>query len=71
EGSARWRLHPEPSGTRLEYEQDVRTRHRLMNLLTPIARRAFVANHRAMMRGGEAGLRRLFEVRRRRAGSHG
>jgi uncharacterized membrane protein len=63
-GFARFRLRPEDSGTRLLYEQEVEVTKPVMRWLAPLARPLFIANHEAMMRSGEAGLRR-FVVRGR------
>ena len=57
EGLARWRVGPGAAGSVLRYEQDVRTRKHSLNALAPVARWAFIANHAAMMRSGERGLR--------------
>lgn len=54
-GSARWRLTPTATGTRLDYEQDVVVTGwlaRLPSLLRPL----LAWNHARMMTGGRAGL---------------
>ncbi|HEX9890848.1 MAG TPA: SRPBCC family protein [Actinomycetota bacterium] len=68
EGFARWRIEPGDGGAVLLYEQEVRTRKRSLNVLAPVARWAFILNHRAMMRSGERGLRSFL---RRPAGTAG
>lgn len=57
EGFARWRIEPRDGGALLRYEQEVVTRKRSLNVLAPVARWAFIANHAAMMRSGRRGLR--------------
>ncbi|MEZ4501894.1 MAG: SRPBCC family protein [Dehalococcoidia bacterium] len=57
EGVGLWRLVSGPTGTRVRYLWDVRTRPRWMNLLGPLLRPAFVWNHDWVMRQGERGLR--------------
>ena len=66
-GEVSWTLEPGLGtdgggsvGTRLTLREDVETRGRLINLLARLgARRLFEANHRAAMRRGERGFRRL------------
>ena len=57
EGFARWTVTEVSGGCRLVYDQEVKTHKRLLDLLAPVARPAFRANHALMMRHGEAGLR--------------
>lgn len=57
EGYARWTVEPVGSGCRLIYDQEVDTHRVLLNVLAPIARFAFRANHLLMMKHGQAGLR--------------
>ncbi len=58
EGFARWTVTEEPSGgCRLVYDQEVQTHKKLLDVLAPIARPGFRANHTLMMRHGQAGLR--------------
>jgi len=57
EGSGRWSLAPSAGGTVVTYDQEVVTRKAVLNLLAPVARPAFVANHSLMMRHGGQGLR--------------
>lgn len=59
EGTGRWRLSAEGSGTLVQYFWDVRTTRWFMNLLAPIARPAFSWNHDQVMASGRAGLERL------------
>ena len=56
-GSVRWRLTEEGSGTRLDYEQDVLVRRRILNAAAPL-RPLLVWNHARMMTGCVEGLRR-------------
>lgn len=62
EGEGRWTFTPTPQGTHVRYEWDVRTTRWWMNLLAPVARPVFSWNHGAVMRWGEAGLRRRLGV---------
>lgn len=55
-GFSRWTIRPAPAGSILRYEQEVVTTPPLFNVLAPLARPAFVANHAWMMRSGERGL---------------
>lgn len=57
EGTVRWTVTEEPDGCRLVYDQEVTTHKRLLDVLAPVARPGFKANHAVMMRHGEAGLR--------------
>lgn len=61
-GVGRWRLFaqdgPEPL-TAVTYEWNVRTTRAWMNLLAPLARPIFAANHDYVMRNGGRGLARL------------
>lgn len=65
EGFSRWTLGPSGSRTRLLYDQEVVTHKRLLNVLAPVARPAFRANHALMMRHGRAGLRTFLAGYRR------
>jgi hypothetical protein len=57
EGFSRWTIKPGPEGSVMRFDEEVTTNKRSLNLLAPIARPAFKANHTLMMRHGEAGLR--------------
>ncbi len=57
EGFSRWTIRPGPEGSVMRFDEEVTTNKRSLNLLAPIARPAFKANHTLMMRHGEAGLR--------------
>ncbi len=57
DGFSRWVVEDRDGGSRLVYDQEVVTHKRLLNVLAPIARPVFKANHTLMMRHGEAGLR--------------
>ncbi len=57
EGFARWTVTEEPGTSRLVYDQEVETHKKLLDVLAPVARPAFRANHSLMMRHGQAGLR--------------
>ena len=56
EGFVRWQQSPRGAGTHISYDQEVLTNKLLINVLSPIARPAFRANHWLMMRNGEKGL---------------
>jgi uncharacterized protein YndB with AHSA1/START domain len=58
-GSGRWQLRRARGGTLLRYEWRVRADKAWMRWLAPLLRPVFVWNHNAVMRAGEAGLRRL------------
>ena len=45
------------SGTRVTFEETVRTNRRILNLLGPIAHRLFAMNHRIAARKGAQGMR--------------
>lgn len=62
-GVGRWRLYEEAGTTAVLYEWNVRTTRPWMNLLAPVGKRAFRANHDWVMRGGGEGLARLLEAR--------
>lgn len=59
EGFSRWTITPASTGrgADLLFEEDVVANKALLRRLAPIARPAFRANHLAMMRHGERGLR--------------
>jgi polyketide cyclase/dehydrase/lipid transport protein len=57
DGFSRYTIREARAGSVLHYEQEVVTTKGLLNLLEPIARPTFVANHWWMMRSGERGLR--------------
>jgi hypothetical protein len=57
EGRIRWDIKPTQSGSVVHFVQKVETRSDLLNLLAPIARLAFEANHQIMMRDGFVGLK--------------
>jgi hypothetical protein len=57
EGTVRWTMEEVEDGCRLVYDQEVDTHKRLLNVMAPVARPGFKANHALMMRHGEAGLR--------------
>jgi hypothetical protein len=56
EGFVRWQQSPRGAGTHISYDQEVVTNKLLINVLSPIARPAFRANHWLMMQNGEKGL---------------
>lgn len=64
EGSARWTLTPEDGGTRLDYEQVVRTRGTLLALASYVGKPLLRWNHAVMMRGFERGLAARISVGR-------
>lgn len=59
QGVSRWIVTADVGGTRTTatFREVVVTTPWAMNLLAPVARRLFLANHARMMRDGEAGLR--------------
>jgi hypothetical protein len=57
EGTVRWTVAKVDAGCRLVYDQEVTTHKRLLNVMAPVARPGFKANHAVMMRHGERGLR--------------
>lgn len=56
-GRVRWLLHPEGTGTRMRFDQEVTVPSRLLGLAGAVARPLLVGNHAWMMRGGRRGLR--------------
>jgi len=64
EGTGRWMLRPDGEGaTRVTYEWNVRTTRWWMNLVGPLARPLFGANHDIIMGWGRAGLARHLGAR--------
>jgi carbon monoxide dehydrogenase subunit G len=61
-GVVRWRLADHPSGTKLNFEQDVRVAGRLLTIGSYVARPLLQWNHDRMMAGCEAGLRSRVDV---------
>lgn len=59
EGTGRWLFFAEGGTTAVVYDWRVRTTSAWMNLLRPLARRVFVANHDHVMRSGGVGLAEL------------
>ena len=57
EGFSRWTISVHPTGTAATFDEEVVANKRLLRKLEPIARPAFKANHRSMMKHGEQGLR--------------
>jgi hypothetical protein len=58
EGTTSWKVSSDGAGCTMLFEQEVTANKRLLRILAPVARPAFVLNHSIMMRRGEAGLRR-------------
>jgi len=56
EGFSRWTISPTEQGSKLVFDEVVITNKRMLDLLAPIARPAFKANHTLMMRNGKRGL---------------
>lgn len=56
DGFSRFTIREAPAGSVLYYAQEVETTRSILNVLEPVARPTFVANHWWMMRGGERGL---------------
>ena len=63
EGIGQWRLEPDGGGTVVTYRWAVATTRWWMNVLSPVLRPVFVANHGTVMRSGEQGLRRTLASR--------
>jgi hypothetical protein len=57
EGFSRWTIQEFPDGARATFDEEVVATKALLRRLDPVARPAFRANHRLMMKHGEAGLR--------------
>jgi hypothetical protein len=57
DGYSRWTIEASGGVTRAVFDEEVDTHKRSLNLLAPLARPAFKANHTFMMRHGQAGLR--------------
>jgi len=55
-GWCRWRVSAVEGGTRLDFDQEVRTPGRTLQVLARLARPLLVLNHHLMMRGGRRGL---------------
>jgi uncharacterized protein YndB with AHSA1/START domain len=62
-GVGRWRLFEQGDVTAVIYEWNVRTTRAWMNLLAPLARPAFKANHDYVMRNGGEGIAKLLGAR--------
>lgn len=56
DGTGVWRLAEAEPGTSASYFWDVATTRPWMNIVAPIARPAFIAAHRSVMKRGAAGL---------------
>ncbi|MFC8451107.1 SRPBCC family protein [Kitasatospora sp. NPDC057223] len=56
-GWSRWTIAPDGAGTRVLFEEEARLGKPWLRHLAIPARPLFLANHGAMMRGGERGLR--------------
>jgi hypothetical protein len=57
EGFSRWTIAASPTGTVAVFDEEVVAQKALLRRLELVARPAFTANHRLMMRSGERGLR--------------
>jgi hypothetical protein len=57
DGYSRWTIDGFGGMTRAVFDEEVDTHKRSLNVLAPVARPAFRANHTFMMRHGQAGLR--------------
>jgi hypothetical protein len=62
-GTGRWQLSQEGAVTTIQYNWDVATNKRILNLLAPIARPIFSWNHNIVMKAGGDGLARLLNAR--------
>jgi hypothetical protein len=56
-GFSRWTIESHAKGTTATFDEEVVANKSLLRKLEPIARPAFKANHRSMMKHGEQGLR--------------
>ena len=63
EGVGRWRLFEQAGATAVVYEWNVRTTKRWMNVVGPVARPVFEANHDWVMRNGATGIAALLGCR--------
>jgi uncharacterized protein YndB with AHSA1/START domain len=63
EGRGRWTFSHDSGITTVQYEWDVHTTRRWMNLAAPVARAAFTGNHHALMQNGAEGLARQLNAR--------
>jgi len=61
-GVVRWRLADHPSGTKLDFEQDVRVAGRFLTIGSYAVRPLLRWNHERMMAGCEEGLRSRVDV---------
>lgn len=57
DGFSRWTIRAEGSGTLAVFDEEVVATKRLLQVLAPVARPVFTANHELMMRHGQRGLR--------------
>ncbi len=62
-GTGFWRFYEEGGTTAVVYDWDVRTTKPWMNLVAPVAKPIFRANHNWVMRNGGEGLARKLGVR--------
>ena len=69
EGFSRWTISADGVGSRLVFDEVVTTNKKMLNLLAPLARPAFKANHTIMMRNGRRGLTAYLGGFRRGRGS--
>lgn len=57
DGFSRWTITADGSGTLAVFDEEVTAAKRLLQVLAPVARPVFRANHELMMRHGQRGLR--------------
>jgi hypothetical protein len=57
DGFSRWTITADGSGTLAVFDEEVVATKRLLQVLAPVARPVFRANHELMMRHGQQGLR--------------
>ena len=57
DGFSRWTITDDGSGTLAVFDEEVVATKRLLQVLAPLARPVFKANHELMMRHGQRGLR--------------
>jgi ribosome-associated toxin RatA of RatAB toxin-antitoxin module len=57
EGVIRWTIEPAGDGCVITFDEEVALNNATLNMLAPIVRPAYTANHSLMMAHGQAGLR--------------
>ncbi|MEV7527027.1 SRPBCC family protein [Agrococcus sediminis] len=62
DGWSAWRVRPEGVGTRVAFAQEVDARKPLLRLASPVLHRVLAAQHAAVMRRAEQGMRAALEL---------